>query len=315
MFSEVLRFTLSVTTPVFLWLSLGLILRRLGLLSDKWINRGSWFVFYVSLPVLMFTSMIRQPINQVFQADLVVICALVTVLIMLAARLLTRLKGLDPMDATVMQQGALRGNLGIIGLLLCINAYGEQVLTQASLLMALLTILFNVLSVYIFVDGLREGQFSFKVLAWNLLKNPLIAAIFLALPLAFLDFQLPPVLMDYSDQFVSSTLPIALVCIGATLSYHSLKRDFDKLLSTASLKLLATPLLATTLALIWGLRGQELGIVFLLMASPTAAASFVMTKAYGGNANLAANIVVFTTLAALISTSAGVFLLSYWQLM
>ena len=44
-------------------------------------------------------------------------------------------------------------------------------------------------------------------------------------------------------------------------------------------------------------------------ASPTAAASFVMVKALGGNDRLAANIIALTTLLASITVTLGVFVL------
>ncbi|WP_439135153.1 AEC family transporter [Pseudomaricurvus sp.] len=315
MFLDVLSFTVSVTAPIFLWLVVGAVLRWVGLLSDRWIHRGSTFVFYVSLPVLMFTSTIRQPISEAVEPLLFIVCLMVTVCILLLSRWWAAKDRLPPEDATVLQQGALRGNLGIIGILLCINAYGNNVLAQVSLLMAMLTIVYNILSVYIFVDGLNEGRLSLKLLLKSLLKNPLILAILAALPLALASVSIDSYWLQTSDLFVKSTLPIALICIGGTLSYRSVKDDVLPLLKTAFLKLILMPLIAILPLFFLGEHGQKLGVVFLLMASPTAAASFVMAKAYRGNATLAANIVVFTTIGSLLTISLGVFLLTFWQLM
>lgn len=43
-----------------------------------------------------------------------------------------------------------------------------------------------------------------------------------------------------------------------------------------------------------------MGILLLMSSAPTAAASYVMTKAMGGNATLAANIIALTTLGSAI---------------
>ncbi|MAL33266.1 MAG: malate transporter, partial [Marinobacter sp.] len=53
----------------------------------------------------------------------------------------------------------------------------------------------------------------------------------------------------------------------------------------------------------------ELGLMFLFFASPTAAASFVMVKALGGNDRMAANIIALTTLLASVTVTTGVFIL------
>ncbi|MBU3070528.1 AEC family transporter [Aestuariicella sp. G3-2] len=315
MFLEVLRFTVSVTAPIFLWLVLGAALKGLGLLSEKWIHRGSTFVFYVSLPLLMFTSTVRQPIADAVEPLLFGICLIATLFILTVSRLWAKRDSLPQEDATVMQQGALRGNLGIIGILLCINAYGDGILAQVSLLMAMITIAYNIISVYIFVDGLNEGRLSPALLLKSLLKNPLILAILAALPLALMDFSIDSRVLGVSDLFVKYTLPIALICIGGTLSYRSVKDNVQPLLKTAFLKLVLMPVVAILPLILMDQHGQNLGMVFLLMSSPTAAASFVMAKAYRGNATLAANIVVFTTIGSLLSISLGVFLLTFWQLM
>ncbi|MFO7577798.1 MAG: hypothetical protein R6W66_08740, partial [Pelovirga sp.] len=61
--------------------------------------------------------------------------------------------------------------------------------------------------------------------------------------------------------------------------------------------------------ILFGLRGQELGVLYLMSASPTAAASYPMTMAMGGNYHLAAAIIAMTTLGSLFFTTLGVFVL------
>ena len=61
------------------------------------------------------------------------------------------------------------------------------------------------------------------------------------------------------------------------------------------------------LALLMGVRDEPLGVLFLLTASPVAAASFVMVVAARGDGVLAANIVVLTTLLVDGNGDPGVF--------
>lgn len=318
---DVLLFAVSVTAPIFIWIVLGACLKFSGLLNDLWVSRGSWFVFYVSLPVLMFTSMVRQPLAQSIEPQLTLICVSMTLMVLGLSRRWCNANAIAAADATVLQQGALRGNLGIIGISLCLNAYGEEVFAKVSLLMALVTIVYNVLCVFIFVERLGHGadkpgaRMSKLGLLKGLLTNPLIVAILAGLPLALMKVQLPAGVTVWTDRFVAYTLPIALIAIGATLSYHSVKDDVRRVFRTATLKLLVMPLGGVVACLLIGARGSDLGVVFLLLASPTAAASFIMAKAYGGNAQLAANIVVITTLMSLVTVSVGVFVLTFLTLM
>ena len=59
----------------------------------------------------------------------------------------------------------------------------------------------------------------------------------------------------------------------------------------------------------FGFRGAALGVIFLFSCTPTAAGSYVMTRAMGGNATLAANIIAVTTLGSFFTTALGLYLL------
>ena len=107
------------------------------------------------------------------------------------------------------------------------------------------------------------------------------------------------------------TLPLALICIGGTLSLASLRKSGNLALSASLVKMISLPLVATLGAWLLGFRGPELGTLFLYFASPTAAASYVMARAANGNHELAASIIVITTLMAAITTNIGIFVLQW----
>jgi hypothetical protein len=102
-----------------------------------------------------------------------------------------------------------------------------------------------------------------------------------------------------------------LICIGGTLTLASLRNSSGIAISASLMKMVWLPLLATLGAWLCGFRGADLGILFVYFASPTAAASFVMAKAVGGNHQLAAAIIVITTLAGVVTINVGLFLLQW----
>ena len=59
----------------------------------------------------------------------------------------------------------------------------------------------------------------------------------------------------------------------------------------------------------YGLSGVELGCLGLMFASPTAAASFVMARAMGGNHKLASNTIALSMLGSAASISLLLYLL------
>ena len=96
---------------------------------------------------------------------------------------------------------------------------------------------------------------------------------------------------------------------GGTLSLAALRQSGNMALSASLVKMIGLPLVATVGAWLYGFRGPELGILFLYFGAPTAAASFVMARAAQGNHELAAAIIVITTLMAAVTTNIGIFVL------
>ena len=101
------------------------------------------------------------------------------------------------------------------------------------------------------------------------------------------------------------TLPLALISIGSALSIGELKNSSSVSLMAVFAKLVIVPLFLTYSAYLWGIRGIDLGILFLMVGSPTAAASYIMVQNMGGNVKLAASIVVISTIASVITVSFG----------
>lgn len=145
-------------------------------------------------------------------------------------------------------------------------------------------------------------------------RNPLIIAVLLALPFSYYGWGLPSVGDKIGTYFANLTLPLALLAIGGSLNLKSLRNTSGQSGWSTLIKLIIMPLILTLGAWLYGFKGQELGILFVLFGCPTAAASFIMAKAMGGNAQLAANIILTTTLGSLITLSSGIYFLRLWNL-
>lgn len=318
---ETLLFALQVTGPIVIAISAGVLLKSVGLLPDRLISLGSAMVFYISLPLLMFTSVLRQPFADALKPDLVILGVFITLVVFYLGHLLSRharLRSMPDMRAVVVQ-ASFRGNLGIVGLSLCLNAYGTDALADVSVLMAMLTITYNVLSVWLFVrtDGKPGSTSSYWQITLQMLKNPLITSILAGLLLGV--FWSPSQsIVTFADTFVAWTLPTALLCIGGSLTLQSAQDNRWILFSVSVIKLFIMPTLALALSLLLGLPAREAGMLFLLSASPVAAASYVMVRAYCAESSpgvpLAANLVVVTTLLSMLTVTLGVFVLRTLQI-
>ncbi|HEX9253189.1 MAG TPA: AEC family transporter, partial [Ignavibacteriaceae bacterium] len=110
-------------------------------------------------------------------------------------------------------------------------------------------------------------------------------------------------------------LPLALVGIGGSLNTENLKRASNLAISSSIIKIVIIPLVLTVGALLLGYRNDDLGIVFIVFAAPTAIASFVMADVMGANSRLAGNIIMITTLGSVFTISIGILLLKSFNLL
>lgn len=300
--------TLNITAPVFAMLFLGVVLKRLALINDSFIHTASALVFNVSMPALLFLGIIHADLHAAWQPRLLAYFTVAT-LVCFAGAWGWALWCCPREDRGIYTQGAFRGNNAIIGLALAAMLYGSYGISLGAILAGLVILLYNTLSTVVlavYSPNIKSDPWS---ICKSVVKNPLIIAVLTAIPFAVFQIGLPGWLQTSGEYLAQLTLPLALICIGGTLSLASLRTSGRLALSASLLKMITLPLLATLGAWLFGFRGPELGILFLYFASPTAAASFVMARAANGNHDLAAAIIVMTTLMAAVTTNIGIFVL------
>ncbi|HEX7027134.1 MAG TPA: AEC family transporter [Gammaproteobacteria bacterium] len=310
--AQVFAFAVSVTAPIFMVVSLGAVLKRFNVINDEFIRVASNLVFNIGLPVMLFISTAKTDFSQLANPKHIAIVVAMTMIIFFGAGLAAWWHVEEKSERGVYVQGAYRGNLVIIGLAFCANAYGELGLAIAALPVAILVTLYNVLAVYILNVTLNhQTGNSPREVFLGILKNPLIIGILTGLAVNLLNLPLPDLLLDTGGYFSRLTLPLALLCIGGAMNLSALRLSSKAALGATTWKLILSPLVVCLIAIPFGIRGPELAVLFLLASAPTAAASFVMVKAMGGNASLAANIIVLSTFASLVTVTGGLSILKY----
>ena len=309
MYLSILAETINVTGPIFILVVLGIVLKRINFLDDHFIQISSRLVFTVCLPVLLFTTIIGIDIRQNFDASLFTFSVIASCLTFLLSWVVAILFVLPRTDRGVFVQASFRSNLGVVGLALCANAYGAEGLVLASLLIAILTAVYNVLSVIVLSYYNTSHSVSIRQVAIDILKNPLIISIALAVAVSLLGVPVPNIFMSAGEYLGSLALPLALLGTGAGMNLKAIRHSSLITLLTVMMKTALLPLLVTVLAWQLGFTGMTLGVLFLLFVSPTATASFIMVKSMGGNDGLAANLIMVTTLVGMLTSSLGLYLL------
>lgn len=297
-------FALNITGPILILLLVGIFLRRINFIDEHFIRIGNALVFRVTLPLLLFFSMASNSDVANLYTGHVVFGAIVTmlfvvVLLFIAPMLVSEDK------IGIFVQGAFRGNVGVIGTAFVLNAYGESALSTAAVYIGGVTIIYNVVSVWLLG---QKGDAHIRRIA----SNPLILAICAGFVYSLFSLPIPHVIAKSGEYLGNLTLPLALLCIGGTLRWSSFKLNHKEVIIVVLLKVLLTPMIAVVVAIVLGFRGVELGILYFMFSSPTAAASYVMAKQMTKHGELAAEIIALSTVLSPLSLTLGLVILKSW---
>ncbi|MDD4797672.1 MAG: AEC family transporter [Eubacteriales bacterium] len=296
---ENLLFALEVVLPLFAAVFLGYFLRIKNVIDDRFIGGANKLSFRVILPMLLFYNIVSNDISGAVDAKLVGFAvASVLVLVGLLVAFLPLIVKERP-KCGVLIQGVFRTNFLLFGLQLVTNIFGPQGTGPVAMLVAIIVPLFNVLAVLVltlFSARYAGGQRpSWKSIALDVVKNPLIIASALGFAVSALPFELPRFILLSVKDISAMATPLALLALGGTFRFHSAWKNVRYLALGVVGRLLAVPVVLLGLAIAVGFRGEQLAALLALYASPVAVSSYVMAVQTECDGDLAAELVVFST--------------------
>ncbi len=314
MFDNIL-FTANIVAPVFLIIAVGFFARNRKIINEVFVDVTSKFVFQISLPVFVFLKIIELDLSLVFEFSQIAYIYIGTVITYLLIWLSSNQYIKNPADKSAFIQGAFRGNYAIVGLALITNLFGQGAIGKATVILAFLLPLYNVLAVIVLTIPLHKKETSkIKSAFLDILLNPLILAVVFALPFSFFKIKLPEMFESTGNFLADLALPLALIGIGGSINIENLKRASKLAFSASVIKIIFIPLILTWGAYLLNYKDVDLGIMFILFACPTAIASFVMADVMGANSRLAGNIIMITTLGSVFTISIGILILKSFSL-
>lgn len=305
-----LLFAINIVAPVFLIVIVGVWLKRIQLIDDHFVKMSSRLIFQVTMPALVFVKIAATNFQQVFNGRLILFTYVSIFAAFVVAWLCGRLLAPNGRDRGAFIQGSFRGNFAILGFAMIQSAFGKEPLANAAILLSFIMPPYNLLSIIALTVTQRgERHIPWQQTVKDIATNPLILAAAVAVPFSYFAITVPKILFDTVDQLSTITLPMALIGIGASLSFSGIKQDLRLAAAASFLKLVLTPLLTMMVAVRMHFTTHELAALYFFFASPAAIASFIMAHAMGSNGRLAGHIVLLSTLASSITLALGIFLL------
>lgn len=305
--ADAIVFALSVTLPSILLLVLGWYLQYSDQVDNRFCDQASKIVFRYSLPALLFFSIYGSNVDFASQLRLVLAGCASALVLFIGAEIIARYRIASPKDQGVFVQGVYRANTVIVGLAFVSSAYGPEGVATGAVFGGAMTLLYNVLAVLTLSRATAtDGKLNPRLMLRQIASNPLVIAILLALAARALAVPVSSLLKETGHYLAVLSLPLALICAGATLDMRSLFNVSGVSLWASLGRLLVAPIVAVLAGFAFGLQGMTMGVLYLMSATPVAAASYVMAKAMGANDVAAANILGLTTVGAMPVAAIGI---------
>ena len=298
----------NAVIPSAIYLLIGILLKTAGVVSDEDVKKFTRVVFVTLYPFIMFDNLYGKNIGENFDLLLVVYSVLFTCLqIAITWFAVSRLVKEDRNKGTMIQS-AFRSNIILMGLPVGINLFGKGNVTQVALVILFVVPIYNVMSVVV-LERFRGGKADLVRTAKNVLKNPIILGAIAAGVVMLIGIKLPVPIEQTVSTLSDCTAPIAMILLGAALNLKGFSSDRKKIAFCVASKIMIWPALGIAGAVWLGMRDVALIAVLLMLATPTALASYAMAESMGGNGRLAGETVVISTIGACFTMPVWLFIL------
>ena len=306
--------SLEAVAPIFILMSVGYFIKIIKLADKSQFDAMNRLVFKVFLPVLLFYNIYKTDSIDVFEPRYIIFTVAGILSVFLAGIPVAMLCTKDNSRRGVMLQGFFRSNFAILGVPLVGYICNGEGGGLTSLMVAVDVPLFNVLAV-ISLEIFRGNSINFIKIIKGILKNPLIIGCVIGIIFLFSGIKLPGFAENAIEDISSIASPLAIVILGASFTFSSLRGYVKDSLIVVIVKLVISPLIMLTIAAKLGFTGESLACLLVVFGSPVAVSSFAMSQQMGGDEKLSAQVIVISSVLCIFTLFVWIFTFTFMGLM
>ena len=313
-------YILNVLAPVFLVIALGAALGRARFISDDVLGGMNRLAYWVGLPCLLLHKIAAASFAEAGSFDtfwLVLIGMLASLAVGGAVAWAVRMRRAQ---VGAFLQAAFRGNLAFVGLAVVLSAFsalqgaGPDTLGRAERAVVLtlgpIVPVYNVAAVLVLLACSHKlGARTVRTMSLQVATNPLLIASAAGLAVSLSGWSFPGAVQRTLETVGQLALPLALLCVGGKIASAKLGGRAGLPLLAAVIKVTVGPVVGFFAARWIGVGPVETSAALILLACPTAVASYVLSEQLGGDSALSAGAVVVSTVLSVISLAVVVALI------
>lgn len=294
---------LNTIIPIFTVIILGWFARQRGFIPPEFLGPANRLVFYIAIPAMVFGAIAESSLKTDFNPQVLGLTMGAIVLSFALTCLASTRIHLPPRRSGTFIQNSFHGNLGYIGLAVVYYFLGSDGFAAAGILTGFIMILQNFLSVFVlqFYADTVSSRHNPRRIITKIVGNPVIVSAIAGISFALTGASLPVIVVRTLDIISGMSLPLALLLIGASLSFDLIRSRLLHLVLANFIKLVLLPGVGWILYSFWEITPELYLPGLILLASPSATISYVMAREMNGDAEFAVAAISSTTLLSALT--------------
>lgn len=295
---------ITTIIPIFSVIALGWVAKVKGFFPDTFMEPANRLVYFWAIPAMIFRSIYQGSFKSQFRIIVLLVAMICIVGIFFIAVVSGIIAKIEKKQMGSFIQSSFHGNLGYIGLAVSYYYLGGDGFVMAGILAGFIMILQNVLAVLIlriYSDG--TSKMSIKSVSLGVMANPVILSAIAGILVSVVGLNIPVVIDRSLDILSGMALPMALLLIGASLSFNMISGRIFPVFFSSGLKLLLLPASALLIYIMIGESADNYLPALILLASPTATLVYVMAQEMKNDTQLAVATISMSTLLSVFTFS------------
>lgn len=294
----------QVVAPILIMLGIGATLQLKFQFNLKALSN---LITYCLMPAAVFINIYETKVNAGVLGQIIIYLLIFSVCLMVLGSIVSKLLKLNRNQAAIYKNSVVLINSGNYGIpvsqmLFAANPLGTSIQIIIVIFQNVITYTYGL---YNLISSTKSGLDILR----SLFRLPIVHALILGALMNIFDIGIPVFLRIPVDYLANAFISIALITLGAQLAQLDIKTILNKVILTSTIgRLVLGPMLAFGLILLMGFDGVVAQSLFIASAFPTSRNSSTLALEYDVEANLAAQIVLFSTVVSCITVTIVIYL-------
>lgn len=301
--TELLMIIVDIILPICVLLVIGFVIQRKFSLDVQTLARLN---IYFLVPGFIFVRLYETTFNFSIFFKIFGFFVLFVVLLFIVAHVIGSMLGLDQKRKTVFTNSVIFYNSGNYGV-----PVNDLVFKSDPFAMSVQVIILTLQNIFLFSYGifsLRQADIGKVRALLGYFKMPVLYAMVAGILMNVFSVPVPEFIWVPANYIADAMVAIALLTLGAQVAQLKVVRRLYTVYVSMAMRLILAPMIALGIIYAFGLTGIVAQALFISSAMPTSVNSAVIAQEYNNHPQLAAQIVLFSTLMSTMTVTVVIYL-------